>query len=129
MKQITVCLWLVISIVTQSFVAIADASIDLDIAFTHLEEEHVHTVEHHDQLPISPTPNTSIIANDMAESDMLEQHNHADCHHCGHCSTPHALWQLNTMIAVVIEPSENDYALKNIALSDVTYNTYRPPIA
>lgn len=126
MKQFVVSIWLMLSIVSQSFATVVDSTIDLDITFTHLQEQHAHQIEHHSQ-----HHNTKVKSEPVEQNDSVTEessHNHADCHHCGHCSSPLVIFDLDKNFNLQPHKSTEHSAIHSIALSGVITNTYRPPI-
>jgi len=90
-------LLLVISIVLQSFVAVADAEKPHQINNQHLQTEHVHDYD----------DNPDSLNKAISESDT--EHNTNDCHHCGHCQGSHTQWIANKKIA----PTAADFMVFN----------------
>ena len=72
---------LVISIVLQSFGAIANSQETHELDVQHLQTEHSH--ESDDQ----------VVDNDLSTDN---EHNVKDCHHCGHCHGFHTQWLVQT---------------------------------
>ncbi|NTS77195.1 hypothetical protein HR060_10000 [Catenovulum sp. SM1970] len=133
-KRIVICFWLMVAIVCQSFYAVADSTADIAIAIEHLDGEHM---QNHTHLQNSGHGKTSVKHHfaSVAEStgtstpdSEFDQHDHSDCHHCGHCSTPHVIWDINHALPSVIAQSDADFFVRQLALQDFADNTYRPPI-
>tara|TARA_R110000796_G_scaffold122432_2_gene236795 strand:- start:170 stop:541 length:372 start_codon:yes stop_codon:yes gene_type:complete len=74
---------LVILIVLQSFVAIANSQEIHELDVQHIQIEHSH--ESDDQ----------VVDNDLSTDN---EHNVKDCHHCGHCHGFHTQWLVQTQI-------------------------------
>ncbi|WNC73272.1 hypothetical protein RGQ13_04585 [Thalassotalea psychrophila] len=150
-KQLVVCIWLMAAIVVQSFVAVADSSNDLNIALTHLKieqqqpylqvhEDHgQHRIQHHSD---KMNKSLSLFADTYVDQDLNSaqdallsdsplsdsQQEHSDCHHCGHCSTPHVIWDLSDDLLAQFNSTENNYLTKSFAPQSNIDNTHRPPI-
>lgn len=70
---------LIISIVLQSFTAVASATTDAhQVDFQHLQTVHDHADD------------IQLVKQDKAPGE----HDIKDCHHCGHCSGSHLSWVL-----------------------------------
>lgn len=107
-------LLLVVSIVLQSFVAVADAEKPHQINSQHLQTEHLHDVDNLEPL------------NDSSDAE----HNTNDCHHCGHCQGSHTQWIANKKIAAI--PADfivfNQYFYFNHLDKSFIEEPIRPPI-
>jgi hypothetical protein len=78
----------IILILLQSFSTVAN-SLDFHANDPqHLQQEHQHSDDH-----INNADNVTIAdqLNDN-KSPTANQHNPADCHHCGHCNGTHVQW-------------------------------------
>ena len=106
---------LILSIVLQSFVAVADTKDTHQLDSEHLKTEHSHAL---DQAAFN--------------TDFLDtEHDVKDCHHCGHCQGSHAQWLASLKNA--------ETPLKLIALNQYIYLNHldksyveelnRPPIS
>lgn len=135
-KQLLVGLWLMVAIALQSFVAVADSTIDFAISATHAtytvngeQTPHTHAIEHHESSQKSDLSAAESEQQSLPLSaSQIEQHEHSDCHHCGHCSTPHAIWEVNAVLLTTDDRDEQIFALDNFTLQSFIDNTYRPPI-
>lgn len=68
---------MIMLILLQSFSAVAKFA-DIHIFDTqHIKTEHIHALDDH------------LSSERLAQTAEKEQHNHADCHHCGHCNGSH----------------------------------------
>ena len=110
-------LLLVISIVLQSFLAVADAEKPHQINTQHLQTEHVHEYDHESlNRSLSDSPNG--------------EHNTNDCHHCGHCQGSHTQWISNKKITTT--PTDfivfNQYFYLNYLDNNFIEEPIRPPI-
>jgi len=111
-------LLLVISIVLQSFVAVADAEKPHQINPQHLQTEHVHDSDNLE------SQNKSL--NEYSDTE----HNTNDCHHCGHCQGSHTQWIVNKKITT--SPTDfmvfNQYFYFNHLDKSFIEELIRPPI-
>jgi len=102
----------VISIVLQSFVAIAAPAQSHQLDITHMQSEHSHA----NDLPLQ-TINASI-----------DEHNISDCHHCGHCSGSHFTWILLENITNSFSSlSVNSTPFKKVFPTAIFKTSFRPP--
>lgn len=132
-KQSVVCIWLMVAIVMQSFIAVADSTNDLELAVTHIETEHEHRQHVNETIDNSLTllATISMLVSDESEQASLDvdaQHDHSDCHHCGHCSTPHGLSEPSDILLANNKLTADDFHFKSLSLQNFINNTYRPPI-
>ena len=105
------------SVVLQSFLAIADAPTAHIAEPEHLQSTHEHSL--HDAELFSNTT-TDHGAHDIA-----------DCHHCGHCQGSHAPWQMyeNAGLDQHNLLPEQIFYYQEQDLSSPVENLIRPPIA
>ena len=68
MRTTWVSLLIVLSIVLQSFVAVADSDQNHQLDVQHIQTQHSHELDH------------NTLFDDTSDSE----HNIKDCHHCGH---------------------------------------------
>lgn len=142
MKQFCISLCLLVAFVVQSIVAVNDSTIDLAIEISHMKKQHMHTSNHYEQHHFISTDEQSLLSIDSNEitnsldnglitptnHSIDEQKNHAGCHHCGHCTTPHVIWQINSPLIAFNSSNEINPSVESFTFSDVIDNTYRPPI-
>lgn len=84
MKNVFLNFTLVILIVLQSFVAIANSQETHELDVQHIQIEHSHESDHFVADKELPTDN---------------EHNAKDCHHCGHCHGFHTQWLVQAQIS------------------------------
>ncbi|MCJ8318438.1 MAG: DUF2946 domain-containing protein [Colwellia sp.] len=115
-------LLLVISIVLQSFVAVADAEKPHQINSQHLQTEHVHDDD--------PESLNKSLSDSLSDSSGPE-HNINDCHHCGHCQGSHTQWIVNKKIATTAPDFMvfNQYSYFNHLAKSFIEEVTRPPIS
>ena len=110
--KFVVSIILVISIVIQSFTAIAAPSNDHQLDIQHIQSEHNHS----DDLQLN---NSSVIQ---------QEHNISDCHHCGHCTGTHLSWILVKSVITPISAVNIQFIpYQNSAYSEVFEASFRPP--
>ena len=83
MKNVLLNFTLVILIVLQSFVAIANSQEIHELDVQHIKTKHSHESDH------------QIVDN---QSPIEGEHSVEDCHHCGHCHGFHTQWLVQTQI-------------------------------
>jgi hypothetical protein len=87
----------------------------------HLQQTHQHSVD-------DKTPSTPLQQVDDKNDTAVNQHNPADCHHCGHCHGTHVQWvtqQHSQKILLVAQVHEFFY-LKTMIDGQVS-RLLRPP--
>lgn len=105
---------IVISIVLQSFFAVAAPSENHQIDIEHIQSEHNHL----DDKQLSKI------------SDSNDDHDISDCHHCNHCSGSHLSWLLVKNISNQSASSvPNLTPYQNVLPQEIFETSFRPPIA
>jgi len=100
------------SIVLQSFSAIAAPNNAHQLDIQHIQTEH----DHRDDLQL----------NNMADID--EEHNISDCHHCGHCTGTHLSWILVKTAIVLDSLNYVQFTpYQKTFYNDVFEDSFRPP--
>ena len=111
-NRLLVSIFLLVSIVLQSFASIASPAENHQVDVEHLQSVHVH-------------------ANDNALQETDEAgHDIKDCHHCGHCSASHSVWMTvkNAIKIFSVNSFESSlYLMKSP--SKYIETTFRPPIS
>lgn len=115
MKFFWISFLLILSIVLQSFVAVANTNETHQLDAQHIQSEHSHDVDH------------IALSTDSADDD----HYIKDCHHCGHCQGSHSPWftakksyQVTTNLLVL-----NQYYYLQGKEKSVIEALMRPPIS
>ena len=104
---------LIAVIFLQSFMSVANSSVPHQLDIEHLQTVHDHSADNH-----------------TSSSNLDDDHDINDCHHCGHCSGNHSTWILlkvsSTNLLVKEQGNFNKFALSPINIPD---SLYRPPKA
>lgn len=113
MRSTCLRLLLVVSIVLQSFIAVADVEKPHQVNAQHLQTIHSHDVDN------------------IGHTDNLDsEHNIEDCHHCGHCQGTHTQWIDNATSAETATAYRvsNQYLYVNHLDKSLIEDLTRPPI-
>lgn len=109
-----VSILLVISVVLQSFVAIAASVETHQVDIQHIQTKH----NHHDDIAQKNNLNT------------VDGHDVSDCHHCGHCSGSHLSWILVKLTSSHVQLiSQKPIPLQIVLPPLVLETAFRPPIS
>lgn len=137
-KQPYICLLLLIALLMQSVAVSADSNSYIGIALSFSQSDDAHHKEHHDDLKKDAheanNTNNELVAPSLGinvsfqDDNTGEKHSHAECHHCGHCTSPHVIYPITASLVVLNNLCENNFPIENFALASVIENTYRPPI-
>lgn len=107
---------MIVLILLQSFSAVAKLT-DIHIFDSeHLKTEHIHALDDHRA------------TEQLVQTAENDQHNHADCHHCGHCNGSHVQFATNIYISKILDFKVNhvfDYL--KIVIEAPLFRLIRPP--
>ena len=108
---------MIVLILLQSFSAVAKVADVHIVDSEHIKTEHVHALDDH----IS----SEKLIQSSADND---QHNPADCHHCGHCNGSHVQFATHVYISrdIDFKSSQVFYYLK-VVIEAPPSRLLRPP--
>lgn len=111
----------ILLILFQSFSAVANSLDFHTIDTEHLQQTHQHSVN-------KKTSSTPLQQVDNENDIAVDQHNPADCHHCGHCHGSHVQWvtQQHSQKILLVAQLHQFFYLKTMIDGQVS-QLLRPP--
>lgn len=108
--------FVILSILLQATISVA-GSVDMHVYDpVHAQTEHSHSQD--------SKPSKELLASNV------DDHDTADCHHCGHCAGNHLNWVSSSLQSISTSTSELQFHTSPIVNLPVTVNELlRPPIS